>query len=105
MANRRRTRKPPRVVLLDTRQLADLTEITARMREALDSIQQLTTLVVALSEGARVLLPMVSEMHQAQQKRSSAARKANATRQSTLAGSAGAAAVENITQEVQADGA
>jgi hypothetical protein len=91
MAKKKKTR-PPRLVLLDTRQLAQLEEHIAHMLaqremvgEVLRDIGEATTMLRAELEAARGVFPRLLEcagiLKALADKRSSAAKKANATRQ------------------------
>lgn len=80
MTTKKRKSKPPRVVLLDTRNLADLGELTGQLRSAVSELAKLLPLMTELAGTSRQLLTVTSELHAAQQRRSEAARRANQTR-------------------------
>lgn len=82
-SRRRRKQKPPRVVLLDTRDLVQLDTLAGQLTEQVLSLGQLIHVLADLGEMTRTLIPLVSEMHAAQQRRSEGARRANRTRKAT----------------------
>jgi hypothetical protein len=100
MSARKRGRKPPRVVLLDTRSMADLDGLSTHLSESIGYLDALLPIVRELSEGIRQIIPIISEMHQAQQKRSDAARRANQTRRERYQPPAGATPAQ-VGEEIE----
>lgn len=80
-AKKRKKRKPPRCVLLDTRTYAELDGLAARVEETLSILRSLSTVLIEIGNFVRAAVPILSAVAAGQQKRSNAARKANATRQ------------------------
>jgi len=77
---KRRKRKTPRLALVELREIHDLAEIGSGFQDALSSMQALLSVLRPLADTCAQLIHVVSQMHAAQEKRSNAARKANATR-------------------------
>lgn len=98
-ARKKKRPRPPRVVLLDTRHLVQLDDLAARLVEAIGRLADLADLVTTLSQAARQMLPIVSEMHAAAEVRRAAGRKAARTRQQQQAEAEVASAVLPLSPE------
>jgi hypothetical protein len=79
-SSRKARKKPPRCVLLDTRAWADFSGAVESLERATANVATTFDLMAQLVDEVRRLIPIVSELHAAQQRRSAAARRANETR-------------------------
>ncbi len=79
MARRKRPR-PPRVVLLETRQLANLETLARSLLVTAEKLASLHSVLLDLATATPFLVLMADKWNADKERRSDAARRANATR-------------------------
>lgn len=94
--SRRKSKKAklPRCVLLDTRRMAELDQLTSALQDMLGNVRTLGEVILEIGNFVRAVSPILSDLAVKKAKRSEAASKANETRRQ--AGADGEQAAQDI---------